>query len=634
MLDNVPSMRSIALSLIGVLVCGLLLIPKSHAQRGFDRAQQATVHISAYKEAGEEIVARASGFYVHPDGWILTNKHVVTDDGGHFHDVLITPTSETDQMDDACAYRVNADAILLAPNDQDLALLIPSSKLHRCDIPSYLTPKNVTLGTSEQVRVFGYPGIDIGGESLTVTHGKVAGRIESPGGRTLYLKIDANIGPGNSGGPVVDRNGELIGVATAISNIIHNSGLIQNLVGIIIPSSNVLDAFPELASVPSPLEVVAEENRVHPVDVSRSAWFSDAVQGFVDEGYIDPAELFRPGDRATRAEFISLIVDLLGGIENGPFIEASFDDVPTHSLYFNVFEEAAARGLLKGSGGCLGTHPCFAHPEAQINRAEAATLLLRAFALQELASAPQFADNQETAWYFQSIRAAASVCVLQGDASGRSRKTVRPGDNMNRAEMIVMLQRLHDDLAYPECVPGPRKRPIPSSPNAPARVDVPRTVRSGIRDEDTTPPCTASAWRCTIRSGCSRSTRTQTKTCELIDRECSNPQRAKPPTEVSCRPNSGAFGKMSEVIDYGESLLQTMGEQILDLPPAIAQQAIFIRNEYEAALADYQGLYDGMVKYRDFQSLYNDVIEQKERELEAIENRFFRIHGTQRPSVE
>ena len=181
-------------------------------------------------------------------------------------------------------------------------------------------------------------------------------------------------------------------------------------------------------------------------DVSAGAWYKDAVDAFIDAGYLDSAQTrFRPGDNANRAEFVKLVVELNGGVINSAPAQPSFDDVATGAWYYSYFEEAGTEGWVRGDGSCYGKHPCYARPGANINRAEAAAIIVRAFGLEPAGSAPQFVDNLSGKWYTADIQTAADHCVLQGDdATGR----VRPGDNMNRAEMVVMLHRVDMGLTY------------------------------------------------------------------------------------------------------------------------------------------------------------------------------------------
>ena len=184
-------------------------------------------------------------------------------------------------------------------------------------------------------------------------------------------------------------------------------------------------------------------------DVPSGIWYEEAVNDFVAAGYLDASQArFRGGDPALRAEFVKLVVELNGGILGTAPSVPSFDDVPVGAWYYGYMEEAAAESWVRGDGNCYGSKPCMARPGARINRAEAAALINRAFGLVGTNSAPQFVDNPTGQWYTSDIQTSADNCVLQGD-DGRG--TVRPGDNMNRAEMVVMLYRVDLGLQYPDC---------------------------------------------------------------------------------------------------------------------------------------------------------------------------------------
>jgi S1-C subfamily serine protease len=141
-----------------------------------------------------------SGFLISPDGLIMTNEHVI--DGAT--SIMVTIAGQSQPVS---ATVVNSDT------DDDLALLQVNAG---SNLP-YLK-----LGDSDNSRV-GDWAIAIGnpyGLDNTVTVGVISakGRPITVGNHNYpnLLQTDASINPGNSGGPLLDLNGEVIGINTAV----------------------------------------------------------------------------------------------------------------------------------------------------------------------------------------------------------------------------------------------------------------------------------------------------------------------------------------------------------------------------------------------------------------------------------
>jgi len=180
--------------------------------------------------------ASGSGWVFDDEGHIVTNAHVVNDADEIFVTFNDGKVEEArligfDLYSDLAVIRVDMDADALYP---------------------------LTLGDSDAVRV-GQRAIAIGNpfglaSSMTVGVVSALGR-QLPSAEMIdinmagfqnpsIIQVDTNINPGNSGGPLLNSNGEVIGVNTAIRT---ESGTFQG-VGFAVPSATVRRVIPELIS--------------------------------------------------------------------------------------------------------------------------------------------------------------------------------------------------------------------------------------------------------------------------------------------------------------------------------------------------------------------------------------------------
>ena len=164
-----------------------------------------------------------SGVIVSPQGYLLTNNHVIKD---------------ADEIQVALADgRITHAKLVGTDPDTDLAIL-------QIEVE---TPPVITLGNSEKLRV-GDVVLAIGnpfGVGQTVTSGIVSATHRSMLGISTYenyIQTDAAINPGNSGGALINAYGELIGINTAIYS---KSGGSQGI-GFAIPMSLARDVMTQI----------------------------------------------------------------------------------------------------------------------------------------------------------------------------------------------------------------------------------------------------------------------------------------------------------------------------------------------------------------------------------------------------
>jgi serine protease Do len=155
--------------------------------------------------------AIGSGVIVDPDGYIVTNNHVVA--GALRIRVIVSPTTVellSGHIQLANPQRVYEAKLIGANRYADLAVI----KIDAHDLPAIALPELFHVRLGQTVIAIGAPqGLD-----HTITKGIVSavGRQPELDRPMVYVQTDAPINPGNSGGPLVDRDGNLIGINTFI----------------------------------------------------------------------------------------------------------------------------------------------------------------------------------------------------------------------------------------------------------------------------------------------------------------------------------------------------------------------------------------------------------------------------------
>lgn len=249
-------------------------------------------------------LASGSGVIISADGYIVTNNHVV--DGAA--DIIVTLNNQK-------SYKA---AVVGTDPNTDLAVL----KIDATNLPYIVFGNSDNVQIGQWVLACGYP-LNL---QTTVTAGIISATsrnlgINDEGTNPIdsYLQTDAAVNPGNSGGPLVDTQGRLIGINSAIATptgafagyaYAIPSNIVKKVVNDILKYGTVQRAF---------LGVYLPNNQSNSLNISFSP-NSNAIPGFpvigvVDDGAAAQAGI-RKGDIITGlgGEKITSEADLLGAI--------------------------------------------------------------------------------------------------------------------------------------------------------------------------------------------------------------------------------------------------------------------------------------------------------------------------------
>jgi serine protease Do len=160
-----------------------------------------------------------SGFIVNPDGYILTNSHVIENS-----------SKINVKLDDR---RIMKATVVGTDPKTDLAVL----KIQSSNLPALRLAPADTVAVGDWVAAFGSPfGLE---ETMTAGIISAKGRVLGSEFYDKFLQTDAAINPGNSGGPLVNMRGDVVGINTTIAG--RNRGFIG--IGFAIPADAAQRAY-------------------------------------------------------------------------------------------------------------------------------------------------------------------------------------------------------------------------------------------------------------------------------------------------------------------------------------------------------------------------------------------------------
>jgi S1-C subfamily serine protease len=202
----------------------------SHAAKAYEAVRRSVVRVrgsaSAEREDGYVTEGVGTGVVIVDTGIILTNMHVVAG-------------ADRVQVEFSDGMESEATVIGMRP-EHDLAVL--QAKKLPDDLPAATLRSTADLAVGDEVIAVGFPF----GIGPSVSAGVVSGlrrEYRSPQGKralTNLIQFDAAANPGNSGGPLVTADGEVVGIVTAILNPTDQSVFIG--IGFAVPIENAAAA--------------------------------------------------------------------------------------------------------------------------------------------------------------------------------------------------------------------------------------------------------------------------------------------------------------------------------------------------------------------------------------------------------
>ena len=175
-----------------------------------------------------QFTSTGSGFIISEDGYILTNYHVIEG----YSEVKVTTKDEESYEAEVIGYDAFSDVALL--------------KVEAEGLPSVIIGDSDAAVVGDMVAAIGNP---LGELASTQTVGYISAKnrmVNTDGTILNMLQTDAAINSGNSGGPLFNMNGQVIGITTAKYSGSSSSGATIEGIGFAIPINAVMDLIEDL----------------------------------------------------------------------------------------------------------------------------------------------------------------------------------------------------------------------------------------------------------------------------------------------------------------------------------------------------------------------------------------------------
>jgi S1-C subfamily serine protease len=193
--------------------------------------------------SSSEWKGNGSGFFINEKGYIATNYHVVKD----------ANAIQVEYFQKGVKNTFSAK-IIVTDKQNDLAIIqINDSKFKTIPSIPYVFSSTIKDVGSE-VFALGYPLANVMGDEIKFTDGKISSKTGIEGNISNY-QISVPIQPGNSGGPLFDNTGNLVGITTSALNKEYFNSENVNYAIKTTYLKNLIDVMPESITLPNNIEI-------------------------------------------------------------------------------------------------------------------------------------------------------------------------------------------------------------------------------------------------------------------------------------------------------------------------------------------------------------------------------------------
>ncbi len=193
--------------------------------------------------SASEWKGNGSGFFISEKGYIATNYHVVKD----------ATAIQVEYFQKGIKYTFSA-RVIVTDKQNDLAVIqINDPKFKTLQTIPYVFSSTIKdVGT--EVFALGYPIANVMGDEIKFTDGKISSKTGVQGDVTVY-QISVPIQPGNSGGPLFDNKGNLVGITSSALNKEYFNSENVNYAIKTTYLKNLVDVMPESITLPNNVEI-------------------------------------------------------------------------------------------------------------------------------------------------------------------------------------------------------------------------------------------------------------------------------------------------------------------------------------------------------------------------------------------